>query len=644
MQRNKTNNRRKTILFLLVVFAVFMVLVGRLVYLIGFRGDYYSEKAEELHERERSIKAARGEIYDAKGVLIATNRTVCTISVIHSQLTDPERVIRILSEELDMTEEVVRKKVEKVSSRERVKSNVDKEIGDRIREYDLAGVKVDEDFKRYYPFDSLASKVLGFTGSDNQGIIGLEVIYEDYLKGTDGQILTLTDARGVELVNTAEKRVDPIAGNSLHISLDVNMQKYAEQAAAKVLEQKQAKAVSVILMNPQNGEIYAMVNLPEFNLNEPYTLNIETEGNLSSEEKQNLLNQMWRNRAINDTYEPGSTFKIITMSAALEEGVVSPEDTFSCPGFKIVEDRKIRCHKVAGHGAENFVQGAMNSCNPVFIEVGLRLGIEKYYEYFKQFGLLSKTGIDLPGEAGTIMHKVDDMGLVELATVSFGQSFQISPIQLLTTVSSLVNGGRRITPHFGVDVRNSEGEITEVFTYETKEDILSEKTSETVRYILEKVVSEGSGKNAYLPGFHIGGKTATSEKLPRSLKKYISSFIGIAPMDNPQIIGIVIIDEPVGIYYGGTIAAPVMKEIFENVLPYLGIEQIYDESEQKYEVETVNMPSLEGMTVKDAKALIQENSFELRLLGEGDRVVEQFPLAGSEVAANSTVILYLKEE
>ncbi len=644
MQRNKTNNRRKTILFLLVVFAVFMVLVGRLVYLIGFRGDYYSEKAEELHERERSIKAARGEIYDAKGVLIATNRTVCTISVIHSQLTDPERVIRILSEELDMTEEAVRKKVEKVSSRERVKSNVDKEIGDRIREYDLAGVKVDEDFKRYYPFDSLASKVLGFTGSDNQGIIGLEVIYEDYLKGTDGQILTLTDARGVELVNTAEKRVDPIAGNSLHISLDVNMQKYAEQAAAKVLEQKQAKAVSVILMNPQNGEIYAMVNLPEFNLNEPYTLNIETEGNLSSEEKQNLLNQMWRNRAINDTYEPGSTFKIITMSAALEEGVVSPEDTFSCPGFKIVEDRKIRCHKVAGHGAENFVQGAMNSCNPVFIEVGLRLGIEKYYEYFKQFGLLSKTGIDLPGEAGTIMHKVDDMGLVELATVSFGQSFQISPIQLLTTVSSLVNGGRRITPHFGVDVRNSEGEITEVFTYETKEDVLSEKTSETVRYILEKVVSEGSGKNAYLPGFHIGGKTATSEKLPRSLKKYISSFIGIAPMDNPQIIGIVIIDEPVGIYYGGTIAAPVMKEIFENVLPYLGIEQIYDESEQKYEVETVSMPSLEGMTVKDAKALIQENSFELRLLGEGDRVVEQFPLAGSEVAANSTVILYLKEE
>ena len=453
MQRSKTYNRRKTVIFFLAVFAVFLILAGRLVYLIGFRGDYYSEKAEELHERERSIKAARGEIYDAKGVLIATNKTVCTISVIHSQLKDAERVIRVLSEELGMTEEAVRKKVEKVSSRERIKSNVEKEIGDRIREYDLAGVKVDEDFKRYYPFDSLASKVLGFTGSDNQGIIGLEVVYEDYLKGTDGQILTLTDARGVELVNTAEKRIEPIPGNSLHISLDVNIQKYAEQAAKKVLEKKQAKSVSVILMNPQNGEIYAMVNLPEFNLNEPYTLNIETEGNLTSEEQQKLLNQMWRNGAINDTYEPGSTFKIITMSAALEERVVTPDDTFSCPGFKIVEDRKIRCHKVSGHGAENFVQGAMNSCNPVFIEVGLRLGIERYYDYFEQFGLLTKTGIDLPGEAGTIMHKEENMGLVELATVSFGQSFQISPIQLLTTVSSLVNGGRRITPHFGVEIR-----------------------------------------------------------------------------------------------------------------------------------------------------------------------------------------------
>ncbi|MBO5278458.1 MAG: peptidoglycan glycosyltransferase [Lachnospiraceae bacterium] len=598
MQRNKTHNRKKVVIFFTAVFAVFMVLVGRIIYLTAIKGDYYTEKAEELHQRERSIKAARGEIYDANGVLIATNKTVCTISVIHSQLTDAEKVIQVLSQELGMTEEAVRKKVEKVSSREKIKSNVDKEIGDRIREYDLAGVKVDEDFKRYYPFDSLASKVLGFTGSDNQGIIGLEVVYEEYLKGTEGQILTLTDARGVEIANTAERRIEPIAGNNLYLSLDVNIQKYAEQAAQKVLEQKQAKSVSIILMNPQNGEIYAMVNLPEFNLNEPYTLNIEIEENLSSEEQQKLLNQMWRNGAINDTYEPGSTFKIITMSAALEEGVVSLDDTFSCPGFKIVEDRKIRCHKVAGHGAETFVQGAMNSCNPVFIEVGLRLGIDRYYEYFQQFGLLSKTGIDLPGEAKTIMHKKENMGLVELATVSFGQSFQISPIQMLTTVSSLINGGNRITPHFGVDVRNSEGEIVEVLSYETKEGIISEETSETVRYILEQVVSAGSGKNAYLACFHVGGKTATSEKLPRSLKKYISSFIGFAPASDPQIIGIVIIDEPVGIYYGGTIAAPVMRELFENVLPYLGIEENYTEEEAKYQTQTVTMPSVEGLTLR----------------------------------------------
>ena len=643
MQRNKTHNRKKVVIFFTAVFAVFMVLVGRIIYLTAIKGDYYTEKAEELHQRERSIKAARGEIYDANGVLIATNKTVCTISVIHSQLTDAEKVIQVLSQELGMTEEAVRKKVEKVSSREKIKSNVDKEIGDRIREYDLAGVKVDEDFKRYYPFDSLASKVLGFTGSDNQGIIGLEVVYEEYLKGTEGQILTLTDARGVEIANTAERRIEPIAGNNLYLSLDVNIQKYAEQAAQKVLEQKQAKSVSIILMNPQNGEIYAMVNLPEFNLNEPYTLNIEIEENLSSEEQQKLLNQMWRNGAINDTYEPGSTFKIITMSAALEEGVVSLDDTFSCPGFKIVEDRKIRCHKVAGHGAETFVQGAMNSCNPVFIEVGLRLGIDRYYEYFQQFGLLSKTGIDLPGEAKTIMHKKENMGLVELATVSFGQSFQISPIQMLTTVSSLINGGNRITPHFGVDVRNSEGEIVEVLSYETKEGIISEETSETVRYILEQVVSAGSGKNAYLAGFHVGGKTATSEKLPRSLKKYISSFIGFAPASDPQIIGIVIIDEPVGIYYGGTIAAPVMRELFENVLPYLGIEENYTEEEAKYQTQTVTMPSVEGLTLKEAKSLMQENSFELRLLGEGERIAEQFPLAGQEVADNSTVILYLEE-
>ncbi len=627
---------------MLCVFLVFIGLCIRLGYLIIFRGNYYSEKAEELHQRERSIKAARGKIYDANGVLIATNKTVCTISVIHSQLTDAETVIQILSKELEMSEEAVRKKVEKVSAREKIKSNVEKEIGDRIREYDLAGVKVDEDYKRYYPYETLASKVLGFTGSDNQGIIGLEVKYEEYLKGSDGQILTLTDAKGVELENSAEQRIDPIPGNSLTISLDVNIQKYAEQAAYKVLEKKQANSVSVIIMNPQNGEIMAMVNLPEFNLNEPYTL-LTGETGLTAQEQQEALNKMWRNKAINDSYEPGSTFKIITMAAALEEGVVSLEDTFSCPGFRIVEDRKIRCHKVSGHGGETFLQGAMNSCNPVFIDVGQRLGIDRYYDYFEQFGLLKKTGIDLPGEARTIMHKKENMGLVELATVSFGQSFQITPIELITTVSSFINGGTRVTPHFGVDIRNTEGEVIQTFTYPTTEHIISEETSEKVRYILNQVVAEGSGKNAYIPGYQIGGKTATSEKLPRSLKKYISSFIGFAPADDPQVIGIVIIDEPVGIYYGGTIAAPVMKEIFENILPYLGIEQNFTEEEQKeYAKTTVIMPQVEGMSLKDAKSALSEQKFEIKVLGEGETVVEQFPIAGEEISDNSTVILYLK--
>ncbi len=627
---------------MLCVFLVFIGLCIRLGYLIIFRGNYYSEKAEELHQRERSIKAARGKIYDANGVLIATNKTVCTISVIHSQLTDAETVIQILSKELEMSEEAVRKKVEKVSAREKIKSNVEKEIGDRIREYDLAGVKVDEDYKRYYPYETLASKVLGFTGSDNQGIIGLEVKYEEYLKGSDGQILTLTDAKGVELENSAEQRIDPIPGNSLTISLDVNIQKYAEQAAYKVLEKKQANSVSVIIMNPQNGEIMAMVNLPEFNLNEPYTL-LTGETGLTAQEQQEALNKMWRNKAINDSYEPGSTFKIITMAAALEEGVVSLEDTFSCPGFRIVEDRKIRCHKVSAHGGETFLQGAMNSCNPVFIDVGQRLGIDRYYDYFEQFGLLTKTGIDLPGEARTIMHKKENMGLVELATVSFGQSFQITPIELITTVSSFINGGTRVTPHFGVDIRNTEGEVIQTFTYPTTEHIISEETSEKVRYILNQVVAEGSGKNAYIPGYQIGGKTATSEKLPRSLKKYISSFIGFAPADNPQVIGIVIIDEPVGIYYGGTIAAPVMKEIFENILPYLGIEQNFTEEEEKeYVKTTVIMPQVEGMSLKDAKSALSEQKFEIKVLGEGETVVEQFPIAGEEISDNSTVILYLK--
>ncbi len=580
LEWNTTSSRRKTIVFLCCVIVVFLVLSIRLSYLMIFRADYYNEKADELHQRERTIKAARGEIYDRNGVLIAANKTVCTISVIHSQITDEEKVIAILSEELGLSEENVRKKVTKVSARERIQSNVEKEIGDRIREYNLDGVKVDEDYKRYYPYGTLASKVLGFTGSDNQGIIGLEVQYEEYLKGTDGLILTVTDAKGVELENTAEDRVDPINGNHLTTSLDVNIQQYAEQAAQKVLEKKNAKSVSVLVMNPQNGEIYACVNLPEFDLNHPFTLTTEETG-LTEKEKQDRLNQMWRNRCINDTYEPGSTFKIITMSAALEEGVAGLSDNFSCPGFKIVEDRKIRCHKTSGHGGETFVQAVMNSCNPVFIELGLRLGIERYYDYFRQFGLLTKTGIDLPGEAGTIMHKKDGMGLVELATVSFGQSFQITPIQLVTTVSSLINGGNRITPHFGVDIRDDQGVVIETLTYPVKEGVLSKETSETVRYVLEQVVDGGSGKNAYLEGYHIGGKTATSEKLPRSENKYISSFLGFAPASDPQVIALITIDEPEGIYYGGTIAAPVVREIFENILPYLGIEEDIETEEEK---------------------------------------------------------------
>lgn len=583
LEWNTTGSRRKTFVFLGCVIAIFLVLSLRLSYLMIFRADYYSEKADELHQRERAIKAARGEIYDRNGVLIAANKTVCTVSVIHSQISDEEEVIRILCGELGLSEETVRKRVTKVSARERIQSNVDKEIGDRIREYNLDGVKVDEDYKRYYPYGTLASKVLGFTGSDNQGIIGLEVQYEEYLKGTDGLILTVTDAKGVELENTAEDRIDPINGKNLTTSLDVNIQRYVEQAAQKVLEKKNANSVSVLVMNPQNGEIYACVNLPEFDLNHPFTLTID-EAELSAmteKEKQDQLNRMWRNRCINDTYEPGSTFKIITMSAALEEGVAGLSDSFSCPGFKIVEDRKIRCHKTSGHGGETFVQAVMNSCNPVFIELGLRLGIDRYYEYFQQFGLFSKTGIDLPGEAGTIMHKKENMGLVELATVSFGQSFQITPIQLVTTVSSLINGGNRITPHFGVDIRDEQGTVTETLTYPVKEGVLSEETSETVRYVLEQVVDGGSGKNAYLEGYHIGGKTATSEKLPRSENKYISSFLGFAPASNPQVIALITIDEPEGIYYGGTIAAPVVREIFENILPYLGIEADIAAEEEK---------------------------------------------------------------
>lgn len=549
---------------------------------MGFRSDYYYEKAQELHERERDIKAARGRILDANGKILADNRTVCTVSVIHSQIKETEKVISVLSKELKMKEKDVRKRVEKVSSIERIKTNVEKETGDAIREYGLSGVKVDEDYKRYYPYGSLASKVLGFTGGDNQGIIGLEVKYEDVLKGEPGKILTTTDARGVELKEMGEGREVPIPGNDLQISLDASIQEYVQQAALKVMEEKQAERVSILLMNPQNGEIYACVNVPEFDLNEPFKLNTgEDTSGLSGEKKQDLLNRMWRNPCLNDTYEPGSTFKIITMSAGLEEGVVSADDHFFCPGYKIVEDRRIRCARRTGHGAETFVQGAQNSCNPVFIEVGLRLGVENYYKYFRQFGLMEKTGVDLPGEAGTIMHKMENMGEVELATVAFGQSFQITPIQLASTVSGLINGGNRVTPHFGVTVRSSDGTKAQKIEYPPEKRIVSQETSETVREILETVVSEGSGKNAKIEGYSIGGKTATSQTLPRSANRYISSFLGFAPAENPQILGLCIIHNPQGIYYGGTIAAPVIRSIFENVLPYMGIEKTEPQEEEK---------------------------------------------------------------
>ncbi|MCB6644885.1 peptidoglycan glycosyltransferase [[Clostridium] scindens] len=572
--KNKTYNKKKIFVVFICAAAIILALVGRLVYLMVFDAQYYQKKAEALHEREREIKAARGEIVDAGGTVLATNKTVCTISVIHSQVKDPETVIRELSAALEMDEATVRARVEKVSSMERIKANVDKATGDKIRNLELEGVKVDEDFKRYYPYNELASKVLGFTGGDNQGIIGLEVKYEEYLKGINGTILTTTDARGVELDGVAEDRVEPVAGNTLQVSLDYNIQMYAQQMAEKVMEEKQADKVAILLMNPQNGEILAMVNVPEFNLNEPFTLNTEENGeSMTDEKKQDALNQMWRNGCINDTYEPGSTFKIITASACLEEGVVHLDDTFSCPGYRVVEDRKIRCHKVGGHGSETFVQGIQNSCNPVFIDIGLRLGVDRFYDYFGQFGLMDMTGVDLPGEAGTIMHKKENIGLVELATMSFGQSFQITPMQMATTVSSLINGGRRVTPHFGVRVLDSKGKEVEEFRYKEKKNIVSEETSATMRMLLESVVSEGSGKNAKVEGFRIGGKTATSQTMPRSANKYISSFIGFAPADNPQVLGMCVIYNPQGVYYGGTIAAPVIGNIFENILPYLGIEK-----------------------------------------------------------------------
>lgn len=574
MKKNRTFHKKKVWVVFFCCMVLLLGLLGRLVWLMGFCSDYYYEKAEDLHERERDIKAARGRILDAGGKILAANKTVCTVSVIHSQIKEPEKVIRLLTEKLGIAEETVRKKVEKVSSIERIRTNVEKETGDAIRNVGLEGIKVDEDYRRYYPYDSLASRVLGFTGADNQGIIGLEVEYEEILRGIPGKILTTTDARGIEIDEAGESRVEPEAGNDLRISLDINIQEFVQQAAMKVMEEKQADRVSVLLMNPQNGEIYACVNVPEFDLNDPFTLNTgENTSSEDSKKKQDLLNQMWRNPCLNDTYEPGSTFKIITMAAGLQEGVVTLDDRFYCPGYKLVDDRRIHCANRRGHGSQNFVEGAQNSCNPVFIEVGLRLGVENYYKYFQKFGLLKKTGIDLPGEAGTIMHKKENMGNVELATVSFGQSFQITPIQLATTVSSLINGGKRVTPHFGVAVQNSNGSQVKELSYSSESGIISEETSKKIRQILETVVSEGSGRNAAIPGYTIGGKTATSQTLPRSANRYISSFLGFAPAEDPRVLALCIIHDPQGIYYGGTIAAPVVRSIFDNILPYLGIQR-----------------------------------------------------------------------
>lgn len=558
--------RKKMLVTLLIIIFLFIILLFRMWYIMVNRSEYYKERADDLHERERVIKAERGIIYDRNGVALATNKSVCTISVIHNQIKEPEKVIQTLSKVLDMDAETVRKRVEKVSSIERICSNVPKETGDLIRSYKLDGVMVDEDYARYYPYDSLGAKILGFTGGDNQGIIGLEVKYDDYLQGKEGKILTTTDVRGIEVKNSAETRIDPVMGESLHISLDYNIQAYVTQIAEKVMLQKQAKSVSVILMNPQNGELYAMVNVPEFDLNEPFTLNTESDDAVNT---QDLLNQMWRNGCINDTYEPGSTFKIITATAALEKKVVGLNDTFSCPGFRVVADRRIRCHKAGGHGSETFTQGFMNSCNPVFMDVGARVGIEGMYEYFRKLGLFEKTGVDLPGEAGSIMHKIENVGAVELATISFGQSFQITPLQLLRAVSAVINGGNLVTPHFGMYTTDVRGNKQRVFEYPVKSGAILPETSETMKKLLGLVVSEGTGKNGQVTGYQVGGKTATSQKLPRGSGKYIASFIGFSPVENPQIIGIILIDEPVGTYYGGTIAAPVMSEIFEMVLPYL---------------------------------------------------------------------------
>lgn len=649
MTKHKSIHRKTLFFVVLMIIAAILVLIVRLMYLMIFHSEQYAKRAKDLHERERSIKAERGMIYDRTGLVIADNKPVCTISVIHNQIKDKELVISSLSEILQLSEETVRKRVEKYSSIERIKSNVDKETADQIRNLGLDGVMVDEDYKRYYPYDDLASRVLGFTGSDNQGIIGLEVEYDSYLSGINGKILTLATAHGIEIDNAAENRVEPIPGNSLYTSLDVTMQMYAEQAAKKVMEKKQAQRVSIILMNPQNGEIYAMVNVPEFNLNSPYEFNEvlrEKYDNvtLTSEEKNTILNTMWRNPCISDTYEPGSTFKVVTAAAALEEKVVSLTDRFFCPGYKKVEDRNIRCHKAGGHGSESFVDGIKNSCNPVFMEVGARVGAERMYDYYKTFGLREKTGVDLPGEANSIMHKLENVEAVELATMSFGQSFQITPLQLLRTASAIINGGTLVTPHFGVEIKNAEGTTIKTLTYETKSQAVSKETSETMKMLLEAVVADGSGKKAYLPGFRIGGKTATSEKLPRRSGKYISSFLGFAPAQDPKVIALLMIDEPVGIYYGGTVAAPVVAEVLENVLPYLGIEPAYSEQEiVTYKIGNFEIPDFIGKSKKEAEEIISAYYFdEIYYIGEGDTVIEQFPLSGEIVNKNSDLILYLE--
>lgn len=573
LKQSRTLQRQK-LLFVYGMVVLFMIgLAGRLLYLMVNRADYYGEKAKEVHQRQRTVKAARGIIYDRNGVAIASNKPVSTISVIHNQVQNPEKVIRVLSELLELPEEKVRKRVEKVSSIEKIKSNVDKDISDRIRDMELAGVMVDEDYKRYYPYSEFASKVIGFTGADNQGIIGMEVAYDKYLQGQDGSILTMTTARGLEIDGKAEERIEPIAGTNLYTSLDVNIQSFAQQAAGKVMKAKKAKSVRIVMMNPQNGEIYAMVNVPEFDLNDPYTLNTTSSKNMSDKKKQEALNGMWRNACVSDTYEPGSTFKVIVAASALEAGVVKLEDTFHCPGFKVVEDRRIRCHKTTGHGSETFVQGVQNSCNPVFMEVGARLGVDNMFHYLQQLGIMGKTGIDVPGEASTIMHRKENVGAVELATMSFGQSFQLTPVRLLSSISMILNGGTRITPHLGVELESSDGTAVKKLTYPAQENIISSQTSETMRMILESVVSEGSGKKAYVEGYQVGAKTGTSEKLPRHSNKYIASCMGFAPADHPVVAALVLIDEPQGIYYGGTIAAPVISELLDNALPYLGVER-----------------------------------------------------------------------